>query len=362
MNPFLEEIMEAAPQAASYPKAVQGRVAHIDADFLAYMVSAYSKEEIDGVKPKRTLDQVCHNATEAVKHLTAMAGATDYRCHITPSASNKGGRAEQAIQLKYQGNRDGRDKPELLDAARAFIGTELNGIVHLDQEADDGLAQANYDCLGENGSWGTSNLSIIISKDKDLRQVPGLHMDWETGEHFCTGNPFGSVFIDDTKSQKKLSGWGTKFFWAQMLMGDPADNIKGLPGVAGTIMAEVAPTKAYQDLIKKSGTLKPYRGKSAEEREAENDAKINAYLTSLKLCGPQMAYDLIFPAQTDKDCFEIVRNAFQRAETVGHQYLHWKTGKQHTATQAMLSDMQLLWMRRNKNPNDVLAWVKEIMT
>lgn len=361
MNPFLDSIMEAAPQAASYPKAVQGRVAHIDADFLAYMVSAYTQKEIDGIVPKRTLEDVKHNARTAVEHLTAMAGATDYRCHITPSASTKGGRAEQAIQQKYQGNRDGRDKPELLDAARAFIGLELNGVVHLDQEADDGLAQANYDAQGEGGKWGNGNLSIIISKDKDLRMVPGLHMDWETGEHFCTGNPFGSVFIDDTKSQKKLSGWGTKFFWAQLLMGDPADNIKGLPGVAGTLQASIAPTKACLDLIKKSGTLKPYRGKSAEEREAENDAKIDAYLKSLKLCGPQMAYDMLVDAHSDKECFAICKDAFEKAAAVGHEFTHWSTGKLHTPTQAMLSDMQLLWMRRNKNPNDVLAWVKEIL-
>jgi hypothetical protein len=42
-------------------------------------------------------------------------------------------------------------------------------------------------------------------------------------------------------------------------------------------------------------------------------------------------------------------------------FQHWRTAETVTATQALLSDMLLLWMRRNKNPRDVVDWIKEVM-
>lgn len=353
-----------APQieAVTYPKPTLGRVAHIDADFLAYMVSAESAEELDGTRPRKSFEEMQHNATEAVKHLTAMAGATDFRCHLTPSASTKGNRPAQAVQQEYQANRHDREKPEFLDAMRAYIASELRGVPHLDQEADDGLAQANYNAMGPGGAWGDSNLSVIISKDKDLRMVPGLHMDWITGEHFCVGDHFGSIFLDDSKSTKKLSGWGTKFFWAQCLMGDTADNIKGIPGVPGTMMAEIDPPKKYLDAVKKVGTLKAGRKYTAEEREAQNQAVIDDFLLSPKNCGPAVAFEVLKDVRTDREAFEVIKAAWTRLETDNnYHFTHWRTGDRVTPTQALLGDMQLLWMRRNKNPLDVVEWIKEFV-
>lgn len=345
-----------APQIESvtYPKPTQGRVAHIDADFLAYMVSAESKDELDGTLPRKSFEEMQHNAREAVKHLTAMAGATDYRCHLTPSASTKGNRPAQAVQQEYQANRHDREKPEFLDAIRAFIASELQGIPHLDQEADDGLAQANYNAQGPRGAWGDSSLSIIVSKDKDLRMVPGLHMDWETGEHFTVGDAFGSVWLDDSKSTKKLVGWGTKFFWAQCLMGDPADFIKGLPEVAGSIHCGLKPTVAYKTALAKV--------KAGAEGSKLDSAKrvVAAAEARTKKVGPAMAYDMLKDVRNDMDAFQVVKTAWTALATEhDYQFTHWRTGAAVTPTQALLGDMQLLWMRRNKNPLDVVDWIKE---
>lgn len=316
----------AQAQAPDYPPAVQGRVAHLDADFLAYQVSAESKDELQGLKPRKSLADMQHNARNAAEHLMRLAGATKYVCHVTPTGSNKGGRPGQAVQQEYQGNRADRERPEFLDAIRHFIVQDMNGIAHLDQEADDGMCQANYAAQGPGGSWGQSNLSIIVSMDKDLRMVPGLHYDYDTNEVVCVGDPFGSIWIDESKSSKKIKGWGTKFFWAQCLMGDTADHIRGIPAVPKSML----PTAKG--------------GKSATVA-----------------CGPVATYDLLKDVHNDKEAFHRVRELWTGLEkAVGYTFRHWQTQEIVTPTQALLGDMQLLWLRRNKNPLDVVAWLKEV--
>ena len=299
-----------------YPPAVPGRVAHIDADFLAYQVSAETRDELDGIKPRKSLEQMQHNAREAAEHLMRSAGATSYVCHITPSGSDKGGRAAQAVQQQYQASRKERERPEFLDAIRAYIVAEMHGIAHLDQEADDGMAQANYNARGPGGEWAESNLSIIVSRDKDLRMVPGLHYDFDTNSIFCVGDAFGSVWLDDSKKATKLRGWGTAFFWAQCLMGDTADCIKGIP-------------KIVDDF----GKLKP--------------------------CGPVAAWKLLNGVHNDREAFAVVKQEFVKLGEAGYEFKHWQTGEVVTPTQALLGDMRLLWMRRDKNPDDVIVWLKE---
>lgn len=309
---------------AAYPASVPGRVAHIDADFIAYQASAESKDELDGIKPRKSFEDMKDIARYKVDHLMRMAGATEFVTHITPPGSTKGGRYQQAVQREYQGNRNNKASPEYLDAMRHFIAEELNGVVHLDQEADDGMAQANYSAMNPDGSWGNSNLSVIVSLDKDLRMVPGLHYDFDTGEVVCTGHPFGSIWLDDSGPSKKIKGWGTKFFWAQCLMGDTADNIRGIPLVSS----------------KYAGGKPTQKGKP---------------------CGPVLTYELLKDVHNDKDAFHLVKSLFISANAdVGYEYRHWATDEIVTPTQALLGDMLLLWMRRNKNPTDVIEWLKGV--
>lgn len=72
--------------------------------------------------------------------------------------------------------------------------------------------------------------NIVCSRDKDLLQVPGWHYSWELGRQA----EFGPEYVENPgyitlKDKNKLSGTGYAFFAAQMLMGDQADNIPGLP-------------------------------------------------------------------------------------------------------------------------------------
>ncbi len=341
------------PVGPSYPKQVAGRVAHIDADFMSYQAAAETNDELTGAKPRKTLDEMCARAKRGLVHLMRLTASSHYIAHITPSGSNKGGRNEQAVTLPYQGNRADRTRPEHLDAVRFFIGTECPSMVHLDQEADDGMAQCNYDALRS----GNPTLSIIVSKDKDLRMVPGLHWCFDTETVVCVGDSFGQIWIDDTKSSKTLKGWGTKFFWAQCLMGDAADNIQGLPCISQAAMydygVETASFKKLVDaMLASKGT----------KRFAVRLAAMEAAGKATKTVGAIMTHRLLNNAKNDKECYDIVRGLFHRMDAAFdgvRTFIDYRTQMPCTATRALFGDMLLLWMRRNKDPRDVLAWLKE---
>ena len=347
LNDFGVQGSDLAPQAKPRPPRVNNRVAHIDADFLSYQIAADTRDEMDGIRPMRTLDFKLGQIEDIAQELMERAGASSYVLHVTPGGSTKGGRAQQAVQKEYQAQRAGRDKPEHLDVIRTAIGTGQwrfgKGMVHLDQEADDGMAQAGANDLVN---------AVVCSKDKDLRMSPGWKMDMDTDELiFVDPADFGNIWIDDTKSSKKLVGYGPKFFWAQCLMGDTVDNIQGLPVISGYDLQRMKDPELLAQNEKLYLSL---------DTKSPSWQRIEAAWTKTKSCGPVAAFDFLNPCTTNKEAFDLVRSMFNNAaQKSRHQFRHWKTGAEVTPTQALLGDMRLLWMRLTKDPDDVLRWLKQ---
>lgn len=112
----------------------------------------------------------------------------------------------------------------------------LNAIISDGIEADDMLA------IHQNEE------TVICTRDKDLRQVPGWHFGWEVGKQpefrMQKVDELGKLVLSEDR--KKLLGTGLKFFYAQMLIGDTVDNVPGLPNcgpVAAFNTLEALPTK-----------------------------------------------------------------------------------------------------------------------
>lgn len=85
--------------------------------------------------------------------------------------------------------------------------------------------------------------TIICTRDKDLRQVPGWHYGWELGNQPSFGpllvlNP-GLLSLSDDR--RKLNGYGDLFFYGQLLTGDRVDTVPGLGGCG--------PVKAFDILF-----------------------------------------------------------------------------------------------------------------
>lgn len=325
-----------------FPDPVPGRVVHIDADFLAYQTS-YERQD----DPK-SWEEMKHNAEVATKTIQALAAATALHLHLTPATSNKGGRFDQAIQKPYQGNRVDKAKPRYLHMMREFLAQRFPGTLHQTCEADDGMSAAQYLAIAEDNR----NLSVIASKDKDLRMVPGLHLDWDTGVIRDTGSDFGWIEYDDDK--KKVVGLGQKFFWAQMLMGDTADNIQGLPlmGTKGRQQFDIPGSLAF--LREKALALR-----AAGKEDPKMTAKVVKELQGLKpkKVGPKMAVTVLENVTSNKQAFAVVKALYQDCP----EFTHHATGETVEWNKVFVSEAQLLWMRiRKDDPLCVVKWWREI--
>lgn len=325
----LDDINEAAAEAdfdiieKHYPDMVPGRVAHIDADFLAYMAS-YERADEDS-----SLPDIIYRTDVMIDDKRREAGAEFAVLHVTPNTSDKGGRYEVAIQKVYQGQRTSDSKPRYLEAVRSYMAdlktSHVTGKAWQNAEADDGMAEAAWAAYVA----GTSDLVVIVTKDKDLRMCPGLHLEWDTGVIVdCGTDAFGYIKLIEKASKpdpktgkvkitKKPWGYGTKWFWFQLLMGDTADNITGCPKV------------------------------------------LNAKGTGLVGCGPVAAYNLLADADTDRECLTICMDAFKLSE-----YTHWEPDHGPVTWQNVFwSEAQMLWMQRTPGDiNDVKKWIKELRT
>lgn len=339
-------------ETVELPPVVPGRVVHIDADFLAYQCTA---ESADGTSDK-TYEDMQHNAEVAVSSLRGLSGAEAVHLHLTPSTSNKGGRYDLATIKEYQGNRVDKPKPRYLGIMREWLVKRYPGTLHQFCEADDGMSAAQYAAI----SRGERNLSVIASKDKDLNMVPGLHMDWDTGQITDTWNgedDFGYVKLVERTTPsgtvKQLKGYGHKFFWAQMLIGDTADNISGLPAIPGHVMNFIKPTKATE---KATATL------ADEDASDEKKAKARKVLEERPdgQCGPVTAAIILDMIEHERQAFTTIKNMYRRyGESIG--FTHHKTGEPVPWGKAFASEGQLLWMRQNAtDANCVLNYWRRI--
>jgi len=117
----------------------------------------------------------------------------------------------------YKGNRKAM-MPVHKEAMFNYL-CEMGAIVVEGIEADDALGTALF-----NDKEG-----ICASIDKDLLMIPGRHYNF-TSELIIIASDPGQLGLEKKSHSKKLRGTGFKWFCAQMLMGDPVDNIKGLVG------------------------------------------------------------------------------------------------------------------------------------
>lgn len=140
-------------------------------------------------------------------------------------------REKVAVTKPYKGNRDPLHKPKWYKEIKEYLIRYWNAEVVDGIEADDSLGiiqmeAYNYNkskhsrrgdprdiqaaCSGMHGGKGT----IICSNDKDMSQIPGWHYDFTKKNKYWV-------------SEEEADRW----FYIQLLAGDPTDNIPGIPGV-----------------------------------------------------------------------------------------------------------------------------------
>lgn len=218
-----------------FQSAVPGRTLIIDGDGPCYVAAATVKR----------LDTALRNFQQEILKRMFLAGASDCRIHLTSRDSDKHGRFRVKAGKPYQGNRKRTAKPPLLEPLRELVAdnstwlVDYSVLLHRELEADDGMIQDAYR-LGENG--------VICSEDKDLRMTPYPYYEIDRGQ-VQPSQPVGWVSIKHTPSgTPKLTGQGPLFFWAQMLMGDTADNVQGVARYSGKLCGAVGAFDVLKDV------------------------------------------------------------------------------------------------------------------
>lgn len=152
---------------------------------------------------------------------------------------------EQIAKRKgYKENRDASNKPFHLENTRAYITARFNTYTSQGCEADDLLCISQMDALRACNGVRDESTTVIVTRDKDLRQCEGWHYGWECGNQpefklqwvDRLGSLTPTLSKKTLKSGKpstaidKLVGTGMKWFYSQLIIGDATDNIPGLKG------------------------------------------------------------------------------------------------------------------------------------
>jgi len=223
-------VAEAEPQSNGEVQTIPGRLLLADGDGLCYYCAG-NDDTAPGTARANLLDKV--------RSAARSAGAERVKILVTGRGSHKGHRYAVARVKPYQGQRDGGRRPKNWAFLRETLETwaptdDIEVEITTDAEADDlfsRYATSHPDC-------------VIYTQDKDMQMVYGWHLEWTT--HLLVHVPKGTwekVHSEDT--------YGRKWFWMQMLHGDGADNIPGLPWYTdGSVYA-----KTYKDKEKR-GTIK----------------------------------------------------------------------------------------------------------
>lgn len=246
------------------------RTALIDADVLRYEVGSVGEKlnKETGELEIRSFDFVKEVFDERIRTIVDGCGADNFTLFITadrsthriarrsgrevPNDFHPNFREALATGKVYKGTRK-QDKPFHWINLTAYILSLPSVSISLGCEADDSIAITHVE---------QRETTIICTRDKDLRMVPGWHYGWECGKQPEFGpveyDSLGKIELVRSKSGNKIVGGGFKFFGAQLLTGDVVDNIGGLRGVG--------PVKAYELLSNASSEREVF---SAVQRHYE---------------------------------------------------------------------------------------------
>lgn len=197
---------------------------------------------IDGFKDRLNADRI----------VVCLSDTENYRKTVMPS---------------YKSNRDGIRRPMILGALKAHLEASYETFIRPTLEADDvlGILATNPKLIpGE---------KIIITEDKDLRQVPGLH--WNPKKEGAKQK------IEDQLPTRVSARQGENYFLSQVLSGDMTDGYPGCPGIGSerAMRAVLNPAIWHQEpRVMKSG---PNKGETRMEWKSTPTDDVWAGIVSL---------------------------------------------------------------------------------
>jgi 5'-3' exonuclease len=207
---------------------MKNRIAVWDADFIPFYVCHNKDNSI----PK-TLEDCITDCDTLIKNINASIGCTSFLGFLT-----KGKCFRYSIYPAYKGNRKYDSLPLYLNEVKDHLEKEYGFIPVPYYEADDLVLSYKNQSEDE---------CIIVSPDKDILNLEGTHY-----------NPRKNEFVE-TNAEK-----ATRYFWKSMMVGDTADNIKGISGI-GPVSAEKILNNVPLFTSLRAAVLEEYCNKYGEE-------------------------------------------------------------------------------------------------
>tara|TARA_R100001086_G_scaffold176351_1_gene97324 strand:+ start:106 stop:948 length:843 start_codon:yes stop_codon:yes gene_type:complete len=190
------------------------------------------KEHLDYQRDLEPLENALQNAKSLINGslevLKDSHGMTDVKYVTFISGNDQKPNFRAKVDPEYKANRDPKHKPTYLKELVDYLVKNHGGFVTQGCEADDFFGHAQSDAI-QNGM-----VPVIVSIDKDLAQLPGIHYNLVKNE-----------LVDISKEDATL------VFWRQMLEGDSVDNIKGVVGIGKVKAKKYIPAKTTDEEAKK---------------------------------------------------------------------------------------------------------------
>ena len=193
------------------------------------------------------VEHAFHSLKVIIQKIAQRAKANSYKIYLTGAGNFREG---VATIMGYKHNRLDAEKPLLYQQIRDYLVEYQKATIVTGMEADDALsivyarsisgepvnvsADPNHEVLRH------PDECVIAAIDKDLRNIPGKHINFD--KRVAENDEYKFIVIDEDE--------GRLTFWKQVLTGDSSDNILGIPGMG--------PKKA-------DALLDPIRGKSEED-------------------------------------------------------------------------------------------------
>ena len=223
---------------------LQSKVILIDADSLMYF-SSYGSEEQQVLSETKLSEKIydilniVEKSYNVERYYIFVKGSNNFRYKLFPL---------------YKKNRP--EKHPIIDVLNKYLVENFGAIESHNAESDDYVF--SYSQLPE-----FKGRSIICSVDKDMRQIPGIHYDYQKNKYHI---------VNEEEARYNLA--------VQMIMGDAADGIPGLKGY-GPVKANNIIKKGMTEYQMIKAILKEYQKNCATPKEAKDLCRL--YYKLLKL-------------------------------------------------------------------------------
>lgn len=175
-------------------------IALIDADTMCFASASIAEGQDEG--------NAIWNTQAALDGLLAAWNIHDYQLFVTGEGNFRYG-----VYPEYKANRNNQPRPRHLQACKDYLVREHRASLSHGCEADDLIGIEAYKRLALGEDY------VIVSIDKDLDMLEGLHYSPEIRRE-------GKV-VKEARRYHVSPTDGLRFFYNQLLVGDPTDNIKG---------------------------------------------------------------------------------------------------------------------------------------